>query len=80
MSNLIINWRFWCWFFQVVRPDDWRGYRQMGQPVVRWSRSQYHARGGPARRGWWWPVAIYEGRGYFGMLLLAVLLLVLWLA
>lgn len=79
MSNTIINWRFWAYHLQVVRPGDWRGYIESGQPIITWFHNGYHRRGGEGRRQRpWWPIQLYEGRRY--ALALAVLagLLVWW--
>ena len=63
MSSLIINWRFGRWFFQVDRPSHWRTDGR----IVKLSRVP-----GP-RPGF----AIYQGRGYFGGLVV-LLGLILW--
>ena len=49
MSNLMINWRFWQWHFQVVRFRDWLGELRMHRLPFRWSRNAAHAIGGSAR-------------------------------
>lgn len=73
----MINWRFGGWFFQVERFSDWRlrdGWsRRYGGPV-RLSRLPGRPRPG---EGW---VSIYQGRVHFALTLLALVLLVLWVA
>lgn len=67
MSNLIINWRFWGLFFQVARANVWWWTTDWLSPVrVSWV---------PGRRP---TVSIYQGRGWFGLLLLLIAGLVWW--
>ena len=64
MSNLIINWRFGRWFFQVTRPSDWG--HTVGSPVT---LKRYPS----PRPG----VALYQGRRYF-VGLVVLLGVILW--
>ena len=78
MSNLWINWRFWCWHFQVIRRDDWSFYRTTGQPITKWTRNGAHARGGFARRGLWSPGESYQARA-LAWSIIAALALLIWI-
>lgn len=79
MSNLMINWRFWTYHFQVVRLRDWRSELRMHRLPFRLSRNRAHAIGGSAR-SWehWKRVELYEGAGWFWLALALVGLAILW--
>lgn len=71
MSDLIINWRFGRWFFQVTRPSSWRYTR--GLPATLWRV--------PAPRPSSEPLcAFYQGGGYFLIALIVLAALVGWVA
>lgn len=63
MSNLVVNWRFGRWFFQVVRPSDWG---RVDEPV------RFSSVPGP-RPGF----AIYQGKAHFALMVIS-LGLTLW--
>lgn len=82
MSNLIINWRFWIWHFQVVHWCDWRHFRAHGYPIATWTRNEWQLQRG--RGGledlpplWRRPVALYEGARYL-LVPIVLLNLALW--
>ena len=87
MSNLIINWRFWAWHFQVVRWGDWRSYIHHGYSLVTFTRNNWHHGLGsvryPAALGGkqnpdWKRIEFYQGKRYAAALGLAIAGLVWW--
>lgn len=72
----MVNWRFWGWFFQLESWASWAHWWRgdlVGRP---WRFS--HVPGRPKRGEAW--VSIYQGRVHFALTLLALVLLVLWIA
>lgn len=71
MSNLIINWRFGRWFFQVTRPSDWGRTVDGAVQLKRY----------PTRRiqpePW---VSFYQGGRYAILLAVLIVALIWWLA
>lgn len=74
MSSLIINWRFGCWFLQVEPWADWLRNRRTGRRNVTLTAVPGRPKRGEAL------VSIYQGRAYAALLMLAMVLLVLWIA
>lgn len=77
MSNLIINWRFGRWFFQVERFSDWRNRdgwsRRYGNKPVRLTRHQRPRSSGEPL------VELYQGKGYAVLLAVLIAALVWWI-
>ncbi len=86
MSNTIINWRFWHWHLQVIRPGDWRGWIRDGRSPVTLTANDWHRGPGslryPKSAGGradptWRRVEFYEGRRYL-LVPVALIALLVW--